>query len=215
MRIPSVSLSSTLMIRSSADDHQPAGPGVDADMNADAAEDALALPLELLVLLGVEVARVRVEPFQAEVDHVLDEFPLALVVELADVIRVDLRQYLGEQSNHLQVFLLRLLRRAVGQGQSYQHQQGHGDEPGQVPTGHESFLNRGRWGRVAGGWWLVARKDSKTVQYPLLSLSFRAASHQPPTTLPHQPPVMTIMPVIRPFGREGIVPVSQNRCNSF
>ena len=44
-----------------------------ADLDADAAELALALLLELLVFLRIDVVRVRIEPFQAAVDHVLDE----------------------------------------------------------------------------------------------------------------------------------------------
>src|SRR5207248_11388754 len=65
-----------------------------------------ALPIlagELLVLARVDVGRVRVEPLQAAVDHVLDELALALAVQLDDVLLLDLVEDVDDQGDVLVV----------------------------------------------------------------------------------------------------------------
>ena len=64
------------------------------DLDAEAAEAALRVDLELLVELGREVGAVRVERGEHAVDGALDQL---LGVDLLDVVLLDDRQDVGER----------------------------------------------------------------------------------------------------------------------
>ena len=71
-----------------------------------AAELALGLVVELLVLVRVDVLRVRVEPVEPAVDHVLDELLLLLVVEWPDEVLVDLGEHVHDGADELVVLVV-------------------------------------------------------------------------------------------------------------
>ena len=78
-----------------------------ADLDAETAELAAGAGLEVLVVLGHEVCRVRVEAVQHAANGVLDQF---LFVDRFDVIRFDLGENLGESLQVLEWDLLGLLQ---------------------------------------------------------------------------------------------------------
>ena len=92
-----------------ADDRQLAAVlAVVADLDADAAELALARLLELLEFLRIDVLRVRIEPFEAAVDHVLDELAPLLAVEIGHVRLAHLLQHVHDEGD---VFVVLVLQR--------------------------------------------------------------------------------------------------------
>jgi hypothetical protein len=49
---------------------------------------------------------VRVEALEPAVDHVLDQLPLAVLIELADIAGVDLRQHFDHEPDKLVILVL-------------------------------------------------------------------------------------------------------------
>ncbi len=105
-----------------------------ADLDADAAELALALLLELLVLARRNVGRVRIEPFQPAVNHVLDELAFPVLIDIHDVVLPDLVQHINHQADQFVILVLLAGGSAVGDGQSEHGHGGDGEQPEQVPA---------------------------------------------------------------------------------
>ena len=118
-----------------ADDRQLAAVlAIEADLNADAAELALALLLELLVLARRDVRRVRIEPFESAVDHVLDQFAFALRLDVHDVAFAHLVQHVHHEADQFVVLVLLAGGGAVGDGDAEQGHGGDAQQPVQVPA---------------------------------------------------------------------------------
>src|SRR5262249_15485962 len=107
-----------------------------ADVDADAAELALGVLVELLVVAGVDVLRVRVEAFQPAVDHVLDELAFAVGVDVNDVLLADLVEHVHEEANEFVVLVLLPGGGAVRHRQAQQGNGGDAQQPEQVPARH-------------------------------------------------------------------------------
>ena len=107
---------------------------VDGQKDADTAETPLAVGLELLELVGVEVLGVRVEFVQPAVDHALDEILPLLIGQLAVEVRVHLGHHVHDLADALVVPVRR--RGAVADRQPQSDQRGHHQEPDQVPKWH-------------------------------------------------------------------------------
>src|SRR5262249_46843430 len=107
---------------------------IDAEPNADAAELAAAGLAELLVFVGADERGMRIEFFEAAIDHVLDELTLLVLVELADVASL---YFLEHIDNELEVLMLRLRRRsrrAISDGNAEDRGCGDAQKPGEVPA---------------------------------------------------------------------------------
>ena len=108
--------------------------GVEAEHDADAAEAAFAVGLEVLELLLVEVFGVRVELPQPAVDHVFDELLAVVVREFAVVVGIDLGEHVDDLANEDVVLVWG--RRAVADGEPNEHEGGNDQKPGEVAKGH-------------------------------------------------------------------------------
>ncbi len=120
------------------------------DLDAEAAELAARLDLHVLVVLGVHVARVRIERGQHAVDGVLDQ---RLLVHRLDIVAADAFQHVAEQVELLVELALVAAGRFVGLvlGRSRDDrrhgQEGHGRGDGnETQTVHreETFTKQGR-----------------------------------------------------------------------
>jgi hypothetical protein len=116
-----------------ADDGQKSAVlAVEADLDAGAAELALALLVELLVVARVDVRRVGVEALQPAVDHVLDQLALAVGGDVHDVLLPHLVEDVHHQAHQLVILVALARRSAVGDRQAEDAGGGDAEQPVQV-----------------------------------------------------------------------------------